>query len=134
MLWTISSISFLCKYRLYKSVIISHLLYGFKICTLHADTERRIQAFEHKCHHSLLLLHGAQDQRVRPEHDSSTCWLTGTAVVDRQTTKAYLVSTRHQTRIAVQGCFPGSARSRSPLKPSEKMDVQCERVGVPPLG
>ena len=53
-LWTSSSIRFPTKYRLFKSLVVSILLFGCETWTLHADTERRIQAFEHKCLRRLL--------------------------------------------------------------------------------
>jgi hypothetical protein len=53
-IWNSSSISFPVKFKLYKSLVISILLYGCESWTLTADTERRIQAFEHKCFRKLL--------------------------------------------------------------------------------
>jgi len=47
-------ISFCTKYHLYKSLVISILLYGCESWTLSAELERRIQAFENKCHRRLL--------------------------------------------------------------------------------
>ena len=49
-----SDISFQTKYKLYRSLVVSILLYGCEAWTLHADTERRIQAFEYKCWRRLL--------------------------------------------------------------------------------
>ena len=49
-----SDISFQTKHKLYKSLVISILLYGCEAWTLHADTERRIQAFKYKCLRRLL--------------------------------------------------------------------------------
>ena len=43
-----SNISFQTKFKLYKSLVISILLYGCETWTLLAETERRIQAFETK--------------------------------------------------------------------------------------
>ncbi|KAH3893713.1 hypothetical protein DPMN_017863 [Dreissena polymorpha] len=42
------------------------------------------------------LLDGAQDQRVRPEHDCNTCLSTRAPNGDRQTTTAGFAWTRHQ--------------------------------------
>ncbi|KAH3777205.1 hypothetical protein DPMN_178643 [Dreissena polymorpha] len=66
------------------------------------------------------LLYGAQDQRVRPEHDCNTCWSTIAPIGDRQTTKVGLIWTRHQTRLAVQDCSPWHARVRSTRRGREK--------------
>ena len=52
-LWK-SNISFLVKHKLYKTLVVSILLYGCEAWTLLADTERRIQAFESKCMRRLL--------------------------------------------------------------------------------
>ena len=51
-----SSISFFTKFLLYKSLVVSVLLYGCETWTLLADTERRIEAFELKCWRRLLRL------------------------------------------------------------------------------
>ena len=47
-------ISFPVKLKLFKSLVVSILLYGWKGWTLTADLERRIQTFEHKCYRRLL--------------------------------------------------------------------------------
>ena len=44
-----SDISFATKFRLYKSLVLSVLLYGCESWTLLAETEMKIQAFEYKC-------------------------------------------------------------------------------------
>lgn len=49
-----SNISFKSKFRLYKSLVVSVLLYGCETWTLLADMERRLQAFETKCLRRLL--------------------------------------------------------------------------------
>ena len=48
------NISFCTKYHLYKSLVLSILLYGCESWTLTAELEKRIQAFENKCHRKLL--------------------------------------------------------------------------------
>ena len=48
MVWK-SNISFQTKFKLYKSLVISILLYRCETWTLLAETERQIQAFENKC-------------------------------------------------------------------------------------
>ena len=53
-IWKSSNISFHTKYRLYRSLVLSILLYGCEAWTLLAETERRIQAFEMKCLRRLL--------------------------------------------------------------------------------
>ncbi len=44
------------KFKLYKTLVLSILMYGCESWTLTADLERRIQAFEHKCFRKLLRL------------------------------------------------------------------------------
>lgn len=52
--WKSKTISFLVKVRLYKSLVLSTLLYGCESWTLTADTERRIQSFENKYYRRML--------------------------------------------------------------------------------
>ena len=49
-----SNISFQTKFQLFKSLLVSILLYGCEIWTLLADDERRIQALETRCLRKLL--------------------------------------------------------------------------------
>ncbi len=53
-IWKSNSISFPIKFKLYKTLVLSILMYGFESWTLTTDLERRIQAFEHKCFRKLL--------------------------------------------------------------------------------
>jgi hypothetical protein len=46
--------SFRIKFRLYRSLVVSILLYGCETWTLLVDMERRLQAFETKCLRTLL--------------------------------------------------------------------------------
>ncbi|KAH3873724.1 hypothetical protein DPMN_036961 [Dreissena polymorpha] len=54
------------------------------------------------------LLHRADDQRVRLEHDNSTFWTTRTPPGDRKTKKSSLV----RTRLTMRDCAPGNDRER----------------------
>ena len=72
------------------------------------------------------LLYGAQDQRVRPEHDCNTCWAERAPTGDRQTTKAGLVWTRHQAQLFVQDCSPGHTRREVDVEPVTKMYGRCK--------
>ena len=49
-----SNISFQTKFQLFRSLVVSILLYGCETWTLLADDDRRIQAFETKCRRKLL--------------------------------------------------------------------------------
>ncbi|KAH3736806.1 hypothetical protein DPMN_043379 [Dreissena polymorpha] len=78
------------------------------------------------------LLHGAQDQRVRSEHDCNTCWSTRTLTDVLKTMKAGFVLTRQQARLSEQDCSTGLAVGRSTSRPSEeKLDEHCKRVDIP---
>ena len=52
--WKSNSISLPTKLKLYKSLVLSILLYGCESWTLTADTEKRIEAFENKSYRRLL--------------------------------------------------------------------------------
>ncbi|KAL8603954.1 hypothetical protein ACOMHN_038998 [Nucella lapillus] len=56
-IWKSNAISLPVKIRLLKSLVISNLLYGCESWTLNAETERWLQAFEHKCYRKLLRIH-----------------------------------------------------------------------------
>ena len=51
-----NTISFASKFKLYKSLVTSILLYGCETWTLLADSEKRVQAFETKCIWKLLCI------------------------------------------------------------------------------
>ena len=53
-LWKNKAISYPTKIKLYKSLVLSILLYICGSWTLTADLERRIQAFENKCYRRML--------------------------------------------------------------------------------
>ena len=53
-IWRCNTISFASKFKLYKSVVASILLFGCEIWTLLANSEKRIQAFETKSLRKLL--------------------------------------------------------------------------------
>ena len=52
--WKSKDISFISKMKLFKTLVLSILLYGCESWTLTADLEKRIQAFENKCFRRLL--------------------------------------------------------------------------------
>ena len=53
-IWKSRDIQFSTKMKLYRSLVLSVLLYGCESWTLTADLEKRIQAFETKCFHRML--------------------------------------------------------------------------------
>ncbi|KAH3786024.1 hypothetical protein DPMN_164123 [Dreissena polymorpha] len=64
------------------------------------------------------LQYGAQDQRVRPEHDFNACWSTRVPNREGKTTTVALVWSHYQARISMQDFSPLHARERSTSKPS----------------
>ena len=53
-IWTSTNISFKIKFNLYRSLVLSILLYGCETWTLMSNEEKRISAFENKAHRRLL--------------------------------------------------------------------------------
>ena len=53
-IWSSKDISFATKLKLYKTIVLSTLLYGCESWTLTADSTERIQAFENKCYRRML--------------------------------------------------------------------------------
>ena len=53
-IWSSEDISFATKIKLYKTLVLSTLLYGCESWTLTADSTKRIQAFENKCYRRML--------------------------------------------------------------------------------
>ena len=66
LLFTVRNIRFQTKFQLFKSLVVSILLYGCETWTLMADDERRIQAFETKCLRKLLRI-------SYREHETNDC-------------------------------------------------------------
>ena len=53
-IWRSKDISFSTKFKLYKALVVSILLYGCESWTMTAETTRRVQTFETKCFRRLL--------------------------------------------------------------------------------
>ena len=56
LIWLCNTTSFASKFKLYKSLVTSILLYSCETWTLLADSEKRIQAFKTKCMRKLLCI------------------------------------------------------------------------------
>ena len=100
-IWRYNTLSFASKFKLYKSLVTSILLYGYETWTLLADFERRIQAFETKCMRKLLrisnLEHKTSD-RLGAEQDQLPCGSTGTSSGNCQETETCMVRACHTPR------------------------------------
>ena len=111
-----SDIRFQTKYRLYKSLVLSTLLYGCEAWTLLAEAERRIQAFEMKCLRRLL--HISYREHKTNEYVQDTVWaLVGPqepllATVKRRKLGWYGHMTRHDSlcKTIMQGTIEGGRR------------------------
>ena len=53
-IWSSKDVSFSTKMKLYKTLVLSTLLYGCESWTLTADSTKRIQAFRNKCYRRML--------------------------------------------------------------------------------
>ena len=53
-IWSSKDVSFSTKKKLYKTLVLSTLLYGCESWTLTTDSTKRIQAFENKCYRRML--------------------------------------------------------------------------------
>ena len=53
-IWSSKDISFATKTKVYKTLVLSTLFYGWESWTLTADLTKRIQAFENKCYRRML--------------------------------------------------------------------------------
>ena len=111
-----SNISLPVKYKLFKSLVVSILLYGCEAWTLLADTERRIQAFQFKCLRRLLGI------SYREHKTNDFVWRTVEnlvgpqepllATVKRRKLQWYAHVTRHNTpcKTILQGTVEGGRR------------------------
>ena len=53
-IWSSKDISFATKIKLFKTIVLSILIYGSESWTLTADSTKRVQAFENKCYRRML--------------------------------------------------------------------------------
>lgn len=115
-IWRSNSISFTNKYRLYKSLVVSILLYGCETWTLLADTEKKIQAFENKCLRKLLRI-SYLEHKTNEYVRSTVTSLVGPqepllATVKRRKLAWFGHVTRHNTlsKNILQGTLEGGRR------------------------
>ena len=114
-LWK-SSMGLDVKVKLYKSLVVSIVLYGCEAWTLTADTQRRIRAFENKCYRKLLRVSYTEHRtnedvleeitaRAGPQEPLLT-------TVKRRKLAWFGHHTRHSslTKIVMQGTVPGQRK------------------------
>ena len=128
------TISFASKFKVYKSLVISILLYGCETWTLLSDSEKknpgfRNQALEETSPHLLL---GAQDQRPGAEQDQLLCGSTGTSSGNCQETKVCMVRACHTPRQPLQNHPPRHLGGLATLWSAEdQLDGQHQRMNIP---
>ena len=128
------TISFASKFKVYKSLVISILLYGCETWTLLSDSEKknpvfRNQALEETSPHLLL---GAQDQRPGAEQDQLLCGSTGTSSGNCQETEACMVRACHTPRQPLQNHPSGHLGGlATPWSAEDQLDGQHQRVDIP---
>ena len=134
-IWKSNAISFPTKYKLFKSLVVSILLYGCETWTLHADTERRIQAFEYKCLRRLLRISYLEHKTNQFVRDTVSA-LVGPqepllATVKRRKLAWFGHVTRHNSlcKTILQGTLEGGRR-RGRQKKSWMQNVK-EWTGLP---
>ena len=111
-----SDISFKTKFKLYRSLVLSTLLYGCESWTLLAETERRIQAFEMKSMRKLLRISYLERKTNEFVQDQVTR-LVGPqepllATVKRRKLQWFGHTTRHDglSKTILQGTVEGGRR------------------------
>ena len=117
-----SNISFRTKYKLFKSLVVSILLYGCETWTLLAESESRIQAFETKNLRKLLRI-SYKEHKTNEYVRSLVRTLVGPqepllATVKRRKLAWFGHVTRHDslTKTILQGTVEGARRRGRPRK------------------
>ena len=64
-IWQSNSIRFTSKFKLYKSLVTSILLFGCETWILHADSEKRIQTFKINCLRKLFCISYLEHSKIR---------------------------------------------------------------------
>ncbi len=108
-IWKSNAISFPIKFKLYKTLVLSILMYGCESWTLTADLERIIQAFEHKCFRKLLRISYTQ---LYTEHKTNEVKQKVTPSY-HQASQAHLVRPCHTSWLFGKKKNPPGHRSRN---------------------
>jgi len=117
-----SKIKFKCKFKLYKSLVTSIMLYGCESWTLNAEAERRISTFENKCFRKMLQISYREHKtneyvhKTVKEHVGNYEHLL--AIVKRRKLKHFGHVIRHDNlqKTILQGTVEGSRRRGRPRK------------------
>ena len=121
-LWKTDSIGFAVKYKMYKVLVVSILLYGCETWTLLAETERRIQTFENKCLRKLLRITYMEHKTNEYVHNKIKILVgpqeTLLTTVKRRKLQWFGHVTRHDTlsKTILQGTLEGGRRRGRPRK------------------
>lgn len=115
-IWRSSDISFPTKIKLFRSLVISILLYGCESWTMTAETSRRIQTFETKCFRRLLGI-SWKERKTNEYVRSQVAQLAGPqipllTIVKRRKLSWFGHVTRHNTlpKTVLQGTVEGGRR------------------------
>jgi len=134
-----SSISFKTKFHLYKTLVLSILLYGCESWTLLADAERRIRTFETKSFRKLLRI-SYRDHRTNEFVQGEIERLAGPyepllTTIRRRKLQWYGHVTRHNTlsKTIMQGVMEGTRRRGRPKKSWDNNITQWTKRTMPQL-
>mgnify|MGYP006273469667 CR=1 FL=1 len=115
-IWRSNDISFKTKVKLFRSLVISILLYGCESWTMTAETTKRIQTFETKCFRRLLGI-SWKDRKTNTYVRSQVALLAGPqepllATVKKRKLAWFGHVTRHNTlpKTVLQGTLEGGRR------------------------
>ena len=106
-IWGWNTISLASKFKLYKSLVTSILLYGCETWILLADSEKKDPGFRNQVHEktSPYLLLGVQDQRLSAEQDQLPSGSTGTSSGKCQETEMHGSDMSHATTASPKPSF-----------------------------
>ena len=133
-IWRFNTISFASKFKLYKSLVTSTLLYGCETWTLLAEPEKRDPGFRNQAQEktSPHLLLGSQDQRLGAGQNQLLCESTGTSSGNCQDTETCMVLACHTPRQPLQNHPSGHPGGWATPWSAEKMlDGQNQREDIP---
>ena len=114
-IWSSKDISFATKLKLYKTLVLSTLLYGCESWTLTADSTKRMQAFENECYRRMLGI-SWKDRKSNEfvQRYKGTSRTTGKPVRDSDKKKTCMVwshfSPQQQAKTVLKGTLEGGRK------------------------